>query len=344
MHPSFERSLLRRTAVAFAAAAAILLAASPASALTVTLTGATGSSCTYTGMTVQPDGNVNVACDTGTVTPGAPGTISVSAPAALDLSTPTSATVIRSGGNTGDAIVSYSVSGACSTTGGGSLTFANGSTTSSQAIPVTTAATAGTCTITLTSVTGATPGTTVANITVSAPTTQPTINAACPAGFTQPANMLQANFQGLGQWWAQKNKSGQIVSIPLPSVATYSKQAAFGENIGAAYTPQPVTLEITISQCPGYIDVDTTNPSNTHPNNNYCNLKSPNGTYNQITWFGKSFSGLVGQAAYNKYGYCWAPEGDSNGPWYLNARWTFGSCPFGQLTCGFAIQQNLGPY
>jgi hypothetical protein len=163
----------------------------------------------------------------------------------------------------------------------------------------------------------------------------------CPTGFTPPSDMLTASFQDVGVWWPQRQRSGQVVSIPLPAVSSYSKMVAFGENV-AALTPAPVVLEATISKCRGYIDVDAANPSNPHPNGNYCNLKSGNGTTDALTWFGKPYSTLNSAGAVNQQGYCWAPE--SQGQWYLNARWTYSSCLYDASTCGFSIQQNNGPY
>src|SRR5688500_20225137 len=56
--------LLRRT---FIAVGATLLAGAslPAVSQTVTLSGATGNSCTYSQMTVQPNGQITVSCSGG---------------------------------------------------------------------------------------------------------------------------------------------------------------------------------------------------------------------------------------------------------------------------------------
>ena len=344
MSKPIERSLLRRTFGALLAAAGMLLVSAPSFALTVTLNGSTGSSCTYNGMTVDPAGNVSVTCQGSS--PTDPGTFTLSIVSTMSVNSTITGSVNRSGGTAGAVNVSYSISGAGCTAGSGTLTFPDTSATA-QSFQVASGGTSGTtCTVALSNPSAGVLGT-PSSASISVGTTTPPPQpppATCPTGFTTPTNLLNANFQGVGQWWPQLNKSQQIVSIPLPAVSAghYSGQAAFGENIGAAYTPQPVTLEITISQCPGFIDVDTANPTNTHPNNNYCNLKSPNGTYNQITWFGKPYSSLTSATVANAYGYCWAPEGGAQ--WYLNARWTYNSCPYGQLTCGFAIQQNYGPY
>jgi hypothetical protein len=338
MKPQFHRFHFRRTAALIAAAASLLISHN-ASALSVTLTNTTGSSCTYSGMSVDPTGNVQVTCTAAGGT--GPGTLSITAPLTMTVGVGGSATVTRSGGNTlaATVVVASSTPSIC-TVSSAPLTFPDGGVTSFT-VPVATPA-AGTCTLTLSQATIAAISTGTANITVAAATTTPPPPPPPSGCATAPSDMLSAQFLDLGVWWAQLNKSQQVVSIPLTRVLTYSKQAVFGENAGAAYTPQPVTLEITISKCPGFIDVDAAHPSATHPNGNACNLKSPNGTYNSITWFGKPYGGITTVSQFNAYGYCYAPESD--GQYYLNARWTFSSCPLGQQVCGFAIQQNRGPY
>ena len=341
-----RQTLLRRTAAALGAAAAMLLVGGPAYALSVTLS--TGGGCTYSGMTVDPNGNLAVTCSGTTQPPppppppgSNPGTFEVSV-SGLTMSAggTINGTIVRSNGMDGAVNVNWSATGAGCVNNGGTMAFADQSINAQPgSFQVVGSSTGGLCTVAISNPTGGTLGpTNTVNIQFGSPVTVP------PGCSQPPVDMLTTNFQGLGQWWPQLNKSGQIVSIPLPAVQAghYSGQAAFGENAGSAYTPQPVTLEITISKCPGFIDVDTANPSNTHPNGNYCNLKSPNGSYNQITWFGKPYLSLTSATTANGYGYCWAPESD--GQWYLNARWSYGTCPFGQAKCGFAIQQNLGPY
>src|SRR5689334_15466771 len=64
-------NLLRRTLVLLGAAAG-LLAADSALAQTVTLTGATGNSCSYNAISISPNGSVSVQCAGGTVDPPPP--------------------------------------------------------------------------------------------------------------------------------------------------------------------------------------------------------------------------------------------------------------------------------
>ena len=131
-----------------------------------------------------------------------------------------------------------------------------------------------------------------------------------------------------------------MVAIPLPAITADGVRSGviqFGEAAGAA-TPQPVRLEFSINKCPGVFE----SPKPGAPSGEFCSVDSTNGTYNQLTWFAKPFSTIQNIQTASAYGYCWA--GDADKKYYLNARWTYSSCAFGYPTCGFAIQQNQGPY
>ena len=350
---SYQTNLLRRTAVAFAAVAGFFIAA-PSQAAVVTLTGSSGNSCTYSSMSVQPDGSFNVSCSppttTTNTTPGAAGQF------AFVNATGTTASiggnyqfpVSRVNGTTGSVSIVYTVAGAGCTNGVGTLTFPDGSTAQNAQIWALTANS--TCTITLgtptttatvsSAPTLGTPSTMTISVAPSTTTTGPTgpttpPPATCPTGYTTPANMLNMNLGGIGNPLLAMAKSNQVISIPLPAVQPgfSTGQIAFGESAGGAYTPQPVTLQISISQCPGLIDTDTTNR---------CNLTSTNGNYNSLTWFAQAYSIIKDATSANARGYCWAPA--AQGQWYLNAQWAYTQCAFGAQTCGFAIQQNYGPY
>jgi hypothetical protein len=165
----------------------------------------------------------------------------------------------------------------------------------------------------------------------------PVPKSACPAGFMPPPDMLTARLGGFGNPIFQRQKSGQVVSIPLPAqpAGTSSGNVIFSENTGAA-TPNPVKLEISISRCSGLIDAPSAPASP-----DYCTLNSSNGTFNNIVWIAKPVSVYTNASAAATVGYCWAAEpGES---YFINARWTYASCGFGADNCGFAIQQNPGP-
>jgi hypothetical protein len=152
---------------------------------------------------------------------------------------------------------------------------------------------------------------------------------ACP---TPPGDLLEATLAGPGNLLTQRQLSGQIVAIPAPVMSSSSVQITFGETPSAS-TPQPVTLEISINRCRGVIDPSTTT---------FCNLRSTNGHYNSIVYFTRPYLTIQDEASAYTQGWCWAPE--SEGPWYINARWTYSECAFGSSTCGFAIQYNGGPF
>ena len=133
-------------------------------------------------------------------------------------------------------------------------------------------------------------------------------------------------------------RSTRGFSIPLPVTGLNSGSVAFGESAGGAYTPQPVTIEISINKCPGLIQ-----PVSNGTSPQYCNVKNTNGNYNSITFINKPVEVVVDTNTANLYlGACWT--GDPGATYYINARWTYSSCAFGAQVCGFGIQHNRGPY
>ncbi len=152
------------------------------------------------------------------------------------------------------------------------------------------------------------------------------------AGCPTPSNVTYAELGGIGNPLLQLQRSGQTVFMPLPAPTDgrASAQLTVSESPTAA-TPQPVTVEISIGKCPGVIDSDS---------GNYCNVRSTNGHYNSIVYLATAYQ-TINAGTVRQYGYCWA--GDA-GPYYVNARWTYSSCPSGLAACGFAIQHNNGPF
>ena len=151
----------------------------------------------------------------------------------------------------------------------------------------------------------------------------------CPAPSD---DVVLGQLAGPGNLLIQRQRSGQTLLLDLPTIAQgNSGQITFSENLGAA-SPQPVTIEISISRCPAVIDTDTSS---------FCNLRSTQGHNNSITWLFRPSGPIVDAATANQRGACWA--GDT-GPYYVNARWTFPACPFNVETCGFAIQYNQGGF
>lgn len=145
-------------------------------------------------------------------------------------------------------------------------------------------------------------------------------------------NVVYAQLGGMGSPLIQRQRSGQVVFLELPAIPQGSSgQLAFGESAGSAYTPQPVTLEISINKCPGVIGTDYAG---------FCDLRTTNGSYNSIQWLFRPTS-TINAGNVRQHGLCWA--GDP-GQYYVNSRWTYDACAFNVTTCGFAIQYNQGAY
>ena len=337
MSTPFQLSLLRRTFTVLAVAAVVLAVPDALAQGKVKLSGGSkNDECSYSSMSITPDGSVTVQCSGTTQTPSAESfSMSVSTLNASPLTTP-SVAVLRSN-STGAAItvwIAYSGTGCVLNGNTYPLAFGGTQNAFQFEAPV---GLGGTCTINIVTppspaVVG-TPGSTTITVGTGGGGGGGggTVPAGCPAS---PGNMLSATFAGLGNPLLQMQASGQIVAIQLPNVQS-SGQVTFGESAGGAYTPQPVTLEVSINKCPGVIETDYTNR---------CNIRSTNGNYNSITWLAKAYQGRGGTidaTTASAYGLCW---GGDSGAYYINARWSYSSCAFGAQVCGFAIQYNLGGY
>jgi hypothetical protein len=351
-------TLLRRTAVALAAVLG-LISNTDVSAAKVTLNNASGNTCDYSGsIQINPDASLSINCSGTTTTPpppppppvtGAPGTFTVSAPSSGALNAVVAVTITRTGGVTGAFAIGFSMSGAgCATQLSAAASIPDGQAATS--FPIALAGASGTCSIQLvglaqidtTTVSGSASigSPSVASISVGTPSTGggggggSLVN--CPTGYAQPSDMLTASLGGWGNPLLQMQRSSQIVSIPLPAQpATKSSGVVqFSESAGGAYTPQGSTLEVSINKCPGLIEA----PSTT----NYCNVSTGNPNYVNVTWLTKAYGPATSSATAAVYGLCWA--GDAGAQYYINARWSYSVCAFSQPICGFAIQQNEGPY
>lgn len=339
MSTPYQLSLLRRTFVVLATALALGAVSDAHAQGKVKLTGASGKDeCSYSSMSITPDGSVTVQCS-GTPPPPPPPPPSVEtyvmSTGAMTASphTVVEFAVVRSGpeGTTfGATTVNFSYSGAgCAITGTYPVAFAAAQMTSPIQAPI---SAGGTCAATLVAppspaVLG-NPSTTTITVVGGTPPPPPP-PAGCPA---TPENMLTATFAGLGNPILQMQASGQVVSIPVPADGRVSGQVTFGETVGGAYTPQPVVIEISINKCPGVIDTNYTSQ---------CNLRNTNGFFNTMTWLNKPYSTINSTNA-NLYGFCWT--GEPNTQYYINARWTYASCAFNHPVCGFSIVHNLGGF
>lgn len=341
-----QLSLLRRTFAVLVAAAAFGAMSDANAQAKVKLNGGSKlDECTYSSMSITPDGGVLVQCSGTTTEPPPPppppppvetyamGSSAMTAPANSTATVP-----VGRAGPTGSVFAAatmyywYTGNG-CQWSDVGAVTFAAGQTSATISAPVTAEGT--TCTVNLATpaspaVLGS-PSTTVITVTAPSAPPPPPPPSNCPTGFVMPVDMVSSSLPGLGNPIFAMQKSGQVISIPLPNLnGLNTGQITFGES-PTAVTPQPVTIEISINKCPGLID---SGPSS-------CNLRSTQGSYNSITWFAKAYSIITDATSANQRGYCWAGDADQ---YYVNARWTYQYCPLGAQVCGFAVQYNQGPY
>ena len=369
-------TLLRRTLFAASTLAALALAAPTQAQQTVTLSQSSGTlaSCTLSGgVTVTPSGGLNITCIDGSgVTPGGGGggtptppttgaLFSALGPQSIILQNGTnSATVVtRTGGTGGNHFFVYQISGtgclaAASTV---QISAAN----SAVNVPITPVA-AGTCTLqifatevgdnvsgassTITVIdngTGTGTGNTGGTTTGGSGTVVP---SDCP---TPAANWKDLNLPAGGAPMQLRMTSGQVASFkvvspddPALGLASTKSEATFTQGQQPA-TPAGVVTEIQVSRCPGTIDPTRTSAqcyAKSQPgavqSNGIAIILRPN-PYQVPPW--------VDQASAAALGGCWAPANDPQGPYYVNVRWTYNTCPFtGSGGCGFSEQWQSGPY
>lgn len=117
--------------------------------------------------------------------------------------------------------------------------------------------------------------------------------------------------------------SATVVSFPLYGLGQFNRtstQLAFGEVTGIS--PAVNTMDISISPCPGVIDMSV---------NDACNIHGIDVT-NGLTfgWANSSFT-----ASQNLM--CFAPEDQQR---FYNVRWNYGSQACGSGTCGWSLNAN----
>jgi hypothetical protein len=308
--------LLRRTAILIGAASALALALPAAAQGTATLVGASGTTCTYSQMTVQPNGNISITCNTINPT-GA--TFSFTGATTLATGASGSYAITRTGGSEATIPVNWNATGPCTVTVG-TASLAAGA---SFPFTVTAGATAGTCILSATPASGTASGLVV---TVTGGGGGPI--AGCPTP--------QAGYKPMTLGWSStalelRMDSGVIASFPIPAPISYKASVKMTQG-QQQMSPGDGISEMSISKCPGVID--TSNPScysSTSNGNNYTVSKD---AYTRAVYSFNSQAALTGRG-------CWAPA--SEGQWYVNVRWTYANSCFG-LACGYSMQWMSGAY
>jgi hypothetical protein len=308
--------LLRRTAILIGAASALALALPASAQGTATLVGASGTTCNYSQMTVQPNGNISISCNTS----GASAIFNFTGSPALATNASGAYTITRSGGSESTIAVNWSATGAC-TTPAGSATLAAGA---SAPFTVTTGATGGTCVLAATPAAGTA---TNLNVTVSGGSDPPPVSG-CPTP--------QAGYKPQTLGWSPhplelRMESGVIASFPIPAPNT-SKASVKLTQGQQQMSPGDGTSEMSISKCPGVID--TTNASCYSTTSNGNNFTVSKDAYTKSIYTFNNQTSLAWRG-------CWAPG--SEGQWYVNVRWTYANSCYG-LACGYSMQWAPGAY
>jgi hypothetical protein len=320
MHSDNSPNLLRRTAAVFSAVAAFCIAAPAAAQGTVSLS--SGGSCTYSGMSIAPNGNVVVTCQS--TIPGAPGTISLSGPSSVAMNSSGAMSVNRPGGFTGATNVAISVNGGCGISTS-SVAFADGDQ-APKPFTLNTPGGPGACTVAI-SVSGAAalgaPSSMTVTVTAATQPDPVVNNGNCPAvpGDAQATTLVKGGRNFL------KLAPNQIGYAPLPSTAGNwaSGQIKLSET---SNSPDPATTEISISKCPGVI---VTTPG--------CYAKSPFKNLNDLTWMERPSQGVDNPTTAAAFGICYAAA--SQGPWYVNVRYVYNGCSLAG-GCAFNISWSDG--
>jgi len=248
----FTTTLIRRTVVSLSAIAALIVTGYAASqSVELRTNGSLTASCTYSSMTVSPNGGVVVACGTSSTT--GPGTFTITGPTSLATSTTTAGTTVkvsRSGGSTGAVDVSFTATGACTSPTVSPLSFADGD---SVAKPIVVAADAapGVCQIGITPNAGTTGGTGILSIQVVDPNADVTFamsNSNVAAQINGGAATITATRTGgtNGTWSVPVTLSGGLAptgTLPGTSGTVSGLSFNFAANSSSAiitYTPPAV--------------------------------------------------------------------------------------------------------
>lgn len=302
------------------------------------------TSCTYSSITTLPSGQVAITCNTVTAnTPGALGFSAISYPDAAKSATAAASFnvfVQRMNGTTGTVTgtVVSATTGVC-TVPNGAVTFADG-----VANPVTVAvsgATTGTCTLNFTLGTGTTGDPTAGinmttTILVKDAATLPPPITGCD-GITPTTNFVQhTDFGAAGQRLNLTAAAGVIHSWPLPRTAAgVQATSALISHTMLPGTPQEVSLEWSISRCPGDVNYGKSaaaayvSTARGGTGVTYYPCSKPNGIE----------SGGINYATTASAQYCAVPVPAAGATgWYVNLRLLSGTaaCPGG--LCTFTYQ------
>jgi len=307
-----------------------------------TVTLSSGGSCTYSAMTIQPNGNVSVTCSgTTNPPPQTPGQAIFAISGVSQLNTGTAynsgqfkVSRVDTGGPAENVAFGYTVTGTgCVFRSQGPfwLTPPSGSKPS-QDLDIVTGAVSGSCTITLTIQEGhGHNGTNPMSMTVGSSGPGPIAGCSAPAaGSVDRTNNIGILYRDGGGSSVDQLRmdSGtiayyKVVGAPKPE---QSVRVMFTQG-QQPNTPPGVVTEISVSKCPGVIDTSIAE----------CYYRSISINNNAIEMFTAPVPqyGWTSQEALAGRG-CYTPVAERD--YYVNVKWSYGSCPWGAGNCGSSMQ------
>lgn len=338
-------TLLRRALVVLGAASA-LVAGGHAAAQTITLSGSTSATCTWTNFSMQPNGAISVTCGGGTIPPVDDpniATFTVAGPNSVSVGGSPVFTVTRTAGPASSVAFGYTVSGAgCGWVSDGPFFLAKNESKVLGVYPVA----VGSCLIKLVVQDGHKMAPTSGEFTFqvnngvnppppSADWSQPVpVITGCPTAPT--SSRLRALAWGdvmraptiTGQEYLNSSMaSGQVMAIKIPQSPSGRPGVTLTQGQGTVAPPQP-TMELSVSRCPGVME------TNLSP---LCYARSTFANYHAITAYNRL---PPGKSQAEIFDGCFAPSDQEQ--YYVNIRWTFNSCPFGTGVCAFTLQWAEG--
>jgi hypothetical protein len=341
---------LRRALIA-AGAVAALLAGAPSAAQTITLSGSTSATCTWSAFTMQPNGAISVTCSSGSVGPDPNvATFTLTGPSSVVINTYPDYRIKRTGGPAGQTVLfSYAVTGVgCGWMSQGPFALAINEEKALGVFPVA----LGACRISFGVQEGhsALPATKEMNITVVSSIQEPPpppppdewsqpvpVVVGCPAAPVSSrlrkldwgSKLSATPFPGQEHLHSGMN-SGEVMAIKIPQSPTGRASVTLAQTPGSA-TPAAPTMDLTISRCPGVIEENLPQP--------VCFNRTTFSQFHAVTAYNRALPGKPAQSDY--YDGCLIPS--TTEQYYVNVRWTFASCPWGDKKCGFSLQWDEGP-
>lgn len=345
---------LLRCTIATVGAAAALISAGDAAAQTATLSGATANTCTWTSMSMTPNGSISITCQGGGGNGGVDPNIAtfvLSGPSSVVLGTTPTFTVTRTNGPAEAVAFGYGVTGAgCGWVSEGPFYLAKNEVKTLGVFP----AAAGTCLIQLVIQEGhlATPASKEMSITITPPNVGCTTNCEPATDWSQPVpvvagcptpdpsarlrklawgDVMRAPTVSGQEYLNSAMNPGEIMTIKIPPSPSGRASVMLTQGQGTVAPPRP-TSELTVSRCPGVIETNL--PVNT------CYAKTTSINYHAITAYNRTLPERGSDPALYWDG-CLAPAAQEQ--YYVNIRWSFASCPAGPKACAFTLQWAEGP-